>query len=171
MTETSKYRSLVWPYLTGAGIDVGCGEELVLPTAIGVDLDADRYLTYTGSEIGCAAHIRCSADALPFATGTLDYVYSSHLLEDFEDWKPVLSEWWRVLKPGGHLVVLIPDRERFRAAVAVGQLDNPNHKHEGRVGELSETMQTIGSCTVLEDRLTNLTPTDYTIMFVGRKTT
>lgn len=170
MTETSKYRSLVVPYLIGAGIDVGCGEEVVLPTTIGIDLGPLQYLAYTGLINGCAAHIRCSAESLPFATGMLDYVYSSHLLEDFSDWKPTLEEWWRVLKPGGHLVILIPDRDRFRAAVVAGQPDNPNHKHEGRVGELSETMHTIGSCTVLEDRLTDLTPTDYTILFVGRKT-
>jgi ubiquinone/menaquinone biosynthesis C-methylase UbiE len=66
-----------------------------------------------------------------FRDGVLDFVYSSHLLEDFPDVKSVLEEWLRVLKPGGHLVVFCPNEQRFRAHCRrTGQPLNPEHKHE-----------------------------------------
>lgn len=50
---------------------------------------------------------------LPFEDGTADLVYASHLLEHFPtDRVPaMLAEWRRVLRPGGGLLVAVPDLE------------------------------------------------------------
>jgi predicted SAM-dependent methyltransferase len=90
------------------------------------------------------------------------------LLEDFEDWNPMLNEWVRVLKPGGYLVILVPDRELFQAALAAGQPPNDAHRHESHEGEMS-TYATARGLEVIEDRLTECFPGDYTIMGVFRK--
>lgn len=168
MTESCKYRHLVVGYLSGDGLDVGCGQEVVVPNAIGFDLPDGLYSDYVGQPIMSAALLHGSADSLPFKDGTLDFVYSSHLLEDFSDWMPLLREWTRVLKIDGRLVIIIPDAILFGQAVNAGQPPNCNHKHEGTVGELTQSVRGL-PLEVLEDRLTSLTVTDYSILFVAKK--
>ncbi|WP_200330683.1 DapH/DapD/GlmU-related protein [Thiocystis violacea] len=48
-------------------------------------------------------------DAIPSAT--VDLIYASHLLEHFGRWefRAALTEWRRVLKPGGRLRLAVPD--------------------------------------------------------------
>jgi predicted SAM-dependent methyltransferase len=51
---------------------------------------------------------------IPFADNAVDYVYSSHFLEHIprESAKRLLTESYRVLKPGGHIRICIPDLNR-----------------------------------------------------------
>ncbi|MFC7666772.1 class I SAM-dependent methyltransferase [Hymenobacter humi] len=46
--------------------------------------------------------------ALEFATARFDVVIASDVLEHIEDEAKALSEWNRVLKPGGQLLVFVP---------------------------------------------------------------
>jgi predicted SAM-dependent methyltransferase len=50
---------------------------------------------------------------LPFEDGAAELVYASHLLEHFptEEVPQLLAEWRRVLRPGGTLLVAVPDLE------------------------------------------------------------
>ncbi len=167
-SETSKYQSLTQPFCVGCGLDVASGGYPVVPWAWQLDLPEDEYNYYNSNQpTRGPIQLRGKADALPVASGTLDFLYSSHLLEDFEDWRPLLREWLRVLKPGGHLVILIPDRELWLAACAKGQPPNDAHRHEGRVGELSEYIHL--GMRVIKDQLTNCFEGDYSILFVAEK--
>ena len=140
----------------------------MVPWAISVDLPSDEYTTYnSGNAPEHSIHWRGDALKLPFKDGTLDFVYSSHLLEDYADWKPALREWSRVLKPGGKLIILMPDRKRWAEALQRGQPPNCAHQKEGEVGAL--TLETKGLVQAIEDRLTDLNPEDYSILFVGEK--
>lgn len=163
-SETSRHRNLTERYCQGNGIDLGSGGDPVVPHAINVDLP-DPYTRVGPVPI----HWRGSAIELPFKDGTLDFVYSSHLLEDFGNWWPALREWSRVLKPGGHLVILVPDAGRWRAALDRGQPPNLAHQHEASVGELSTYMPPLG-LEVVEDRFTHPDdPREYSILFVARR--
>jgi SAM-dependent methyltransferase len=96
-----------------------------------------RYCRGQGLEIGPGTHPYCSpkttkflekhpdsldgyprpdivADAtnIPVADGEFDYVFSSHVLEHMPDTIRALTEWVRVLKPGGNLFLLLPHAER-----------------------------------------------------------
>lgn len=55
---------------------------------------------------------------LPFPDGSIDAVYYSHVLEHLylDEGKHLLRESLRVLKPGAHLRVLVPDVEHFARA-------------------------------------------------------
>jgi predicted SAM-dependent methyltransferase len=65
-----------------------------------------------------------------FKDHSLDYVYASHLLEDYVDTEGVLREWFRVLKPRGRLVIFCPDERIYREhCLNTGQPYNTNHKH------------------------------------------
>ena len=48
---------------------------------------------------------------LPFADNSFDYIYSSHVLEhlDFQVFQRILTECYRVLKPGGWVRMVVPD--------------------------------------------------------------
>lgn len=173
MSETAKYRHLTERFCFGSGIDVGSGGDPVVPWAISVDLPAESFAAYnSGRTPENAIHLCVPSDNLPFKDGALDFVYSSHLLEDFSDWTPHLAEWSRVLKPGGTLVILIPEKELFMDAMRRGQPPNCAHKHEGRVGELTEHFSKAPLAGLIHteiDTLTRVHPSDYSILFVGTK--
>lgn len=42
-----------------------------------------------------------------------DFVHSSHCLEHLHDPGEGLSHWLRVVKPGGHVIVLVPDEDLY----------------------------------------------------------
>lgn len=58
---------------------------------------------------------------------SFDFLYSSHCLEHMRDAREALINWLRVIKPGGHLVVQVPDEDLYEQ----GQwpsVFNPDHK-------------------------------------------
>lgn len=171
-SETAKYRHVTAHFCQGAGVDIASQGVPVVPWAISFDLPENDFLQYSaGNPPKGPIHLRGYADKLPFDSASLDFVYSSHLLEDYVDPIPALREWCRMVRPGGHLVILVPDKELWNAAIARGQNPNCSHRHEYRVGELSEIFrEKFGHFEILRDELTALTPEDYTIIFVARRT-
>lgn len=95
-------------------LDVGCGLGLYVrqlrtlsPHVWGVDIDADK-VTEAGGEL---PNIRqASAEVLPFADGTFDVLLSHEVLEHVDDDRQAVREAYRVLRPGGRLVVFVPNR-------------------------------------------------------------
>lgn len=170
-SETSLCRHITSHFCQGNGCDVGSGGDPVVPWAIQVDLPDDKFKEY-GHAHEATAPIQWRGDAksLPFKDGVLGFCYSAHLIEDFTDWPVVLEEFTRVIKPGGHLIIMVPDRERFRAAVAAGQGDNLSHRHEFHVGELTNWALQHGGFQVIFDQLTLIRGVnDYNILFVAKK--
>lgn len=116
----AKCRNRVASFLRGAGLDLGCGKTKVCEAAIGVDnahKEADVKIDLSG------------IDALRiFADGSFDYVFSSHCLEDFYETQGLLEEWWRVIRPGGHLILYGPDPDYYPRVGTQGA--NPRHKKD-----------------------------------------
>jgi glycosyltransferase involved in cell wall biosynthesis/SAM-dependent methyltransferase len=119
-------RFALYPLCLGTGIDVGCGSYKIHPQAIGVDLVPGGQLGKTGCVAGCVsqADVAASGDELPLHSVSLDYVVSRHNLEHYNDPILAVSEWGRVLKPGGVLGIIVPD-ERFCDTIRL----DPTHKH------------------------------------------
>lgn len=123
-SETSKVRSSLGKYCIGNGIDIGFGGDPILPSAISIDL-SEPYAKYKNNHL----NLKGSGDNLYwFKDNVLDYVYSSHLLEDFTDTKAVINEWLRVIKPNGNLVLFLPDEQIYRQYCKTKGL-KPNHNH------------------------------------------
>jgi SAM-dependent methyltransferase len=168
-SETAKYRHLVACYCDGCGVDIASQGDRVVPWAISFDLPAAEFAFYCSNQPAKGPiHLRGHATALPFESNSLNFVYSSHLLEDYLDWEPVLKEWVRVLQPGGKLIILVPDKVLWNEAIARGQPPNCSHKHEAYAGELSTYAARIG-VKVLYDELTKQFEGDYSILFIGLK--
>ncbi len=126
-SETSKVRERLAVFCTGDGMDVGYGGDPIHESAICMDLPKKyaSYLNHPQHLSGDATNLRW------FRDGVLDFVYSSHVLEDFEDTLSVAREWLRVVKPGGHLVLFLPDEQTYRNyCVSQGKQPNQHHIHE-----------------------------------------
>ena len=61
------------------------------------------------------------------ADDTYDFVHSSHCLEHLNDPGEGLRNWFRVLKPGGHLVLTVPDEDMYEQGVFPSTF-NRDHK-------------------------------------------
>jgi predicted SAM-dependent methyltransferase len=131
-SETSRYRATLGPFCIGNGIDIGFGGDPITPTALRMDLPSP-YTAVGKLPVQFAGDCR---NLYWFADGALDYVYSSHVLEDFPEHETmsILREWTRVLRPGGRLVLLLPDQQRYlaycRRAGQIGRdgtIGNPHH--------------------------------------------
>jgi predicted SAM-dependent methyltransferase len=84
-------------------VDIGCGEfkrDFNGIKPIRVDIREE-----------CAPDYRCDVRNLPFADGSFDIVFSSHVLEHFDrmSWKSVLAEWTRLVATNGKLVLVLPN--------------------------------------------------------------
>lgn len=170
MSETAKHRGVTIQFCVGNGVDIGSGGDPVVPNAISIDLPEAEYKYYNSNQPHRGnLNFRCDGRLLPFKDETLDWVYSSHLLEDFLDWWPILTEWTRVLKRGGHLIILVPDKTKWNEAIQRGQPPNCQHQHESHVGELSKYAKKLGLQIVMDQMASTTDPLDYSIVFVGKK--
>jgi predicted SAM-dependent methyltransferase len=148
-SETSKCRARLAPYCTGFGVDVGPGGDPIVPAAVRVDLP--QPYSHVGSmpvQLGGTA-----TDLKWFRDGVLDYLYSSHVLEDFQDTEQVLREWLRVLKPGGKLIIFCPDEQVYREHCKnTGQSYNTCHVHaDFSLGFVKNVLSKIGGVRVVHE--------------------
>lgn len=107
-SETSFCRERLLKYCIGAGLDLGFGGDPISPKSITLDLETPSTIVGTSPQ-----HLKGDARSLYwFKDSVLDYVYSSHLLEDFNRFElpVVLKEWLRVIKPKGFLVLYCPNQ-------------------------------------------------------------
>jgi len=114
MDETSKTKKIWTSFekslLTGKGIDIGCGPDPVCNSAQRFDVnDGDAN------------------DILKYVSGQFDYVYSSHCLEHMHDPAKTLLGWWELVKPGGHLILIVPDEDLYEQGVFPSRF-NADHK-------------------------------------------
>jgi len=112
--EASKTRAIWTDFerglIRGRGIDIGCGPDPVAPDVRRFDLDdgdANRITQFVHEQF--------------------DYVYSSHCLEHMHDAASALSEWWALVRPGGHLIFAVPDEDLYEQGVFPSRF-NPDHK-------------------------------------------
>jgi SAM-dependent methyltransferase len=99
--------------LTGRVLDSGCGVGLYLRAlaerarlAIGVEFDFER----AAQAGGAAPVVNAAGEALPLAGASFDLVLSHEVLEHVADDRAALAEMARLLRPGGRLVLFIPNR-------------------------------------------------------------
>lgn len=127
VSETDTARSILAPYCKGIGLDMGFGGSAITPQALTFDM-AQPYTNVGGHK----QILRGDARRLPFVCNdSLDFIHSSHLLEDFhyDELVNIITEWRRCLKTGGLLITNCPDQQRFLSHCSeTGQGINLAHK-------------------------------------------
>ena len=106
-------------YLVGHGIDIGCGDD-----NIGQHTDLFPKI------LSCRGWDQLDGDAQYLSTipdNHYDFVHSSHCLEHMIDPYVALKNWFRVLKPGGHAIIMVPDEDMYEQRIWPSTY-NPDHK-------------------------------------------
>ena len=104
----------------GRILEVGCGKgnELLECAKMGLEcvgLDySDEALALLRNRFSMSktpiTFLKGDARVLPFGEAEFDVVYSQGVLEHFRDELPILNEQYRVLKPGGFVIVEVPNK-------------------------------------------------------------
>lgn len=106
-------------YFVGHGLDVGGKPD---PLALYRELFRNMGEIRTWDwEDGDAQFLSVVAD------GKFDFVHSSHCLEHLVDPHEGLRNWLRVIRPGGYLVVTVPDEDLYEQGVFPSTF---NHDHK-----------------------------------------
>jgi len=124
------------------GLDICCGRRKVIPTAIGVDLFRGKreYPLYTINP-----DLVWDCLDLPFKDNTMDYVVCNHGLEHLIDPARAITEWKRLLKPGGLLITIVPDA-RYHDVLK----SDPTHVHAFTPDILKDIVVNVGGLQILQ---------------------
>ena len=107
-------------YFSGTVLDIGAGSDPVVSHAQIFDRaegDANKILDYLKLE-------------------SFDCVHSSHCLEHMYYPKEVLKDWWRLVKPGGYMITIIPHEDLYEQFLWPS-IFNDDHKATFRINGLS----------------------------------
>ena len=176
--ETAKVHDRIAPFVYGHGVDLGCGcwklkvENSREHSCIGVDMGMSTFACKEADVIADVSN-------LPFKDELFDYVYSSHTLEDMHYSEAVLIEWWRILKPGGRLILYLPLTRRVAKELGREDWENfyPNlgekganvyHAKDFYPQEIRDAIAKLGHAEVLVDEIRG-DKDEYSFLLVFRK--
>jgi|TARA_B100000315_G_C14369224_1_gene492161 SAM-dependent methyltransferase len=99
-------------YCQGDVIDIGAGDNKITDDAVVFDVNegnAQNILDYVETE-------------------SFDCVYSSHCLEHMQDARATINQWWKILRPGGYMIIVVPDEDLYEQQCWPSMF-NSDHKH------------------------------------------
>lgn len=106
-------------YFVGAGVDIGGKPD---PLSLYCEFfPGIASLRTWDIEDGDAQLMASAADE------SFDFVFSSHCLEHLRDPAEGLRNWFRILKPGGHIIITVPDEDLYEQG-AWPSTHNRDHK-------------------------------------------
>ena len=98
-------------YCQGQGIDIGCSDDPIFPHVVCWDKPQGDATVMAG-----------------VADETFDFVHSSHCLEHIDHSITALRNWFRILKTGGYLILLLPHQHLYERRKQLPSLWNPDHR-------------------------------------------
>lgn len=145
--EAGKVKYDIVPFTRGRGLDLGCGPHKAFEHFIGVD--NGHHAKMFGWDIRPDVHVDTCEDLGIFADESVDFIFSSHLLEHIEDTHATLTEWFRVIKVSGYLVLYLPHADLYPNIGQPGA--NPDHKHDFKPEHIIGAMKSVGGWDLLRE--------------------
>jgi ADP-heptose:LPS heptosyltransferase len=106
-------------YFRGEGVDIGSGNDPLV-----------HYAEFFPLITGVRSWDRADGDAetMPgLDAGIFDFVHSSHCLEDLPNPHEAIRRWFDLVRPGGHMIILVPDEDMYEQGIFPSTF-NPDHK-------------------------------------------
>jgi SAM-dependent methyltransferase len=126
-------------YFVGEGIDIGGRPD---PLALYQEFfPLMKSVRVWDREDGDAEFMETVAD------GSYDFVFASHCLEHLRDPRGGIRNWFRILRPGGHLIVNVPEEDLYEQGVFPSTF-NRDHKSTWTV--FKERSWSEGSVNVID---------------------
>jgi SAM-dependent methyltransferase len=119
--KATERRKNTWLYnkvFSGEGIDIGCGTDVL---NAGKEFPNVTSVQPFDIEHGDAQKIT------QYVHRQFDFVHSSQCLEHMHNVEEALANWWSLVRPGGYLVVTIPDEDLYEQGHFPSRF-NPDHK-------------------------------------------
>lgn len=171
MQESDKIRGSIEHYLVGKTVlDLGCGASKVIPWAVGVDDWSEHTNPPAHGDI-----LRARIDPEDTSLEKLlngkkfEVVFSSHALEHMRT--PILEtihHWLSFVKPGGNLILYLPDERHYKYSSAAPAARNPAHKHFLTQDVFTWYLEQISYVTIKENRM-HLGPDLYSFLVILEK--
>ena len=121
-------------------LDLGCGGQKLHEKMVGVDIRRNGQVGVgANADRPAAQDMEADVLELPLKNQSVDGILAKHLLEHVVDPIKALTEWKRVLKENGKLVVLCPDY-RYCEAISV----DPSHVHAFTPDSVVSLMRAVG---------------------------
>jgi ubiquinone/menaquinone biosynthesis C-methylase UbiE len=127
-------------------LDAGCGRgraaaalSLLGANAVGIDLTQHKFW----HDARRASFVVADVASMPFSDASYDGCVCLSVLMYVKDDKDVLSEIYRVLKPGGMLVLQSANKGNLKSALTGRKLD-PTHKRTYEKNEAESLVQRMG---------------------------
>jgi glycosyltransferase involved in cell wall biosynthesis len=99
--------SKIYKYCTGRGVEIGAGSNRVANiNTISVDLTG----YFKGRVFPDPDIISNAYDLSGLKTDSKDFIINAHVMEHLINPIKALNEWKRVIKPGGHFYLIVPDK-------------------------------------------------------------
>jgi len=118
MSESAKIYPLIKKYLHGRIVDIGCGDQKIVPQAIGVDIRKTDPIDILMDSIDRVYDL--------YSIGTLrhaDIVFASHFLEHILSPEKFINECHLILAESGKLILYLPSAQHY------DNRSNPEHFH------------------------------------------
>lgn len=141
--EVRKARPRLARFCNGFGFDIGPGYERIKTEAIGIGM-ASPAVTWQ-MDLDAPRFGEC------FADGICDYIFSSHCLEHVKDYRLALRQWWRLVKPGGFLVLYLPHKDYYPKVGYPGA--NTEHQHDFDPDDILRVLREFAAFEVLANEV------------------
>ena len=136
---------------SGRVLDVGCGRGITLRALADAGCETHGFEVSKHALRGIDPRVQVTvANSLAqagYPGGHFDGVLLWHVLEHVPDPSGVLREAWRILKPGGVVIVAVPNYSSLQATwsgAAWFHLDPPRHLYHFPITALEQLITTVG---------------------------
>jgi GT2 family glycosyltransferase len=99
-------------FAKGKVLELGCGGQKTVPDSTGLDIiPKGNEVPGLPGKLSIADIVADINEPLPLESATFDTVISRHILEHLVSTRKILEEWGRVVKPGGRMIIAVPNQE------------------------------------------------------------